>query len=161
MRKVPFLSILGLLIAGPLTAQATTSKTKIDYGPVFWYFENPCTPDDWVELEWYAKGTETRTVNSQGSHYVMTVQYSGEGVGSETGLVFTLHNPAQSHRFTNFDNQIVYRHKDQLRLVGKGDKGVEQVIEWTYTFYVLHVLPDGTVHADYGGFGDPVCKMKK
>jgi hypothetical protein len=148
------------LVAGPLTAQATTSTTKIRSGPYYWLFENPCTPGDWLDLEWYAKGTQTVTVNSQGSHFAAAFQYSGEAVGSETGLVFTLHNPAHSHELTNFDNQIVYRHYDRLMLVGKGDRGVEQKIEWPYAYIVLHVLPDGTVHANRSEFGDPICRKK-
>ena len=161
MKKLTFLALFGLLIAGPLSAQAITDHGKIDHGPHLWPIQNPCTPGDIIALEYYAKGHWSWTENSQGTHYTTTIQYTGEGVGSETGLVFTLQYPAQHRDFENFDGQALFRHKDEIMLVGKGEEGVEQKIEMTFWFQVEHILPDGTPHTDVG-FGTPfICKMNK
>jgi hypothetical protein len=163
MKKVLFLTVLGLFMAGPLTAQAVTTHGKVDFGP--WpgfIIENPCTPGDDIDLTLSAKGTWSRTNNSQGNHYVRNVQWTGTGVGSQTGLVFTVHNPAVRHEFVSSGNEtVVFRNHDEMKLVGKGDNGVVQRIEFLWVHDVYHVRPDGTYQQIEYELGSPICTMNK
>lgn len=159
MKKVPLLALLGLLIAGPVSAQANTNIVHFDTGPWGpWEVDNPCTPGEMIPVFWYAKGHTKWTANDQGSHYVRNVQYTGEGVGSADGLVYTLHNPWRRQRFSSLHNDVfIFKYKDDATLNGKGEGGLEQIIEVTVE-RELHILPDGTTVRDIPLTASSVCK---
>jgi hypothetical protein len=146
MYKVCLLTLLGLLVASPLVAQATMEKGEIDQGPFDLTFENPCSPGDLLEGEYYAKGEWTSVSNEQGERYSLNVRYWGDFVGSESGLTFSLSENYHERNIWNYgDLMWIWPSLDHWRLVGRGVNGVEQMIKITAE-WEWHFLPDGTEH---------------